>query len=143
MIGVIMDILENEIMKIAFPVKENKGLESVVDEHFGTAKHFMIVDTQTRSFEFMENQKISGEESKCKTSVLGKDSGVDAVITNCLGDGSRRSLTTANIKVFQAKKQTVLENLELLEKDELKLFHMFDLCQAKKNKKEGGCGHHH
>lgn len=130
-------------MKIAFPVKENKGLESAVDDHFGTAKHFLIVDTQTRSFEFMENQKLTGEETKCKTTVLGKDSGVDAVITNCLGDGSRRSLTSSNIKVFQAKKQTVLENLELLEKDELKLFHMFDLCQAKKNKKEGGCGHHH
>jgi hypothetical protein len=30
-----------------------------------------------------------------------------------------------------------------MEKNELKLFHMFDICQAKKNKKEGGCGHHH
>ncbi len=130
-------------MKIAFPVKENKGLESALDDHFGTAKHFLIVDTQTRGFEFMENQKISGEESKCKTSVLGKNSGIEAVITGCMGDGSRRSLSTANIKVFQAKKQTVLENLELFEKDELKLFHIFDLCRNKKNKKEGGCGHHH
>lgn len=130
-------------MKIAFPVKDNKGLESVMDDHYGTAKHFLIVDTETRTFEFMENQKITGEESKCKTSVLGKDPKVDAVITNCMGDGSRRSLATANIKVFQAKKETILENLELLEKDELKLFHIFDLCRNKKNKKEGGCGHHH
>ena len=130
-------------MKIAFPVKENKGLESALDDHFGAAKHFLIVDTQNRSFEFVENQKLSGEETKCKTTVLAKDSGIDAVITNCMGDGSKRSLTTANIKVFQAKKQTVLENLELLEKDELKLFHIFDLCRDKKNKKEGGCGHHH
>ena len=141
--GLIIYILESESMRIAFPVKENKGLESVIDDHFGVAKLFLIVDTQTRSFEFIENQKLSGEESKCKTSVLGKDSGIDAVITNCMGDGSRRSLTTANIKVFQAKKETILENLELMEKDELKLFHMFDLCRNKKNKKEGGCGHHH
>ena len=143
MMGLIIDILEGKIMRIAFPVKENKGLESVMDDHFGTAGYFLIVDTQTRSIEFMENQKLSGEETKCKTTVLGKDPGVDAVITNCLGDGSRRSLTSSNIKVFQAKKQTVLENLELMEKNELKLFHMFDICQAKKNKKEGGCGHHH
>lgn len=143
MMGLKIDILEGRIMKIAFPVKENKGLESVMDDHFGTAGYFLIVDTQTRSIEFMENQKLSGEETKCKTSVLGKNPGIDAVITNCLGDGSRRSLTTSNIKVFQAKKQTVLENLELMEKNELKLFHMFDICRAKKNKKEGGCGHHH
>ncbi|MFA5905227.1 MAG: NifB/NifX family molybdenum-iron cluster-binding protein, partial [Desulfobacula sp.] len=87
-------------MKIAFPVKENKGLDSALDDHLGTAKHFLIVDTQTRGFEIKENQKVSSGESKCKTSVLGKDSGVDAVITNCLGDGSRRSLTSSNIKVF-------------------------------------------
>ena len=141
--GVIIDIMESEIMKIAFPVKENKGLESVMDDHFGVAGYFMVVDTQTRDFEFRENQKLSSEETKCKTTVLGKDSGIDAVVTNCMGDGSRRNLESSNIKVFQAKKQTVLENLELLEKDELKLFHIFDLCRNKKNKKEGGCGHHH
>ncbi len=141
--GVIIDIMESEIMKIAFPVKENKGLESVMDDHFGVAGYFMVVDTQTRDFEFRENQKLSSEETKCKTTVLGKDSGIDAVVTNCMGDGSRRNLESSNIKIFQAKKQTVLENLELLEKDELKLFHIFDLCRNKKNKKEGGCGHHH
>ncbi len=32
--------------------------------------------------------------------------------------------------------------IELIEKDELKLYHIFDYCQTKKNKKEGGCGHH-
>lgn len=143
MMRLMMDILESKIMKLAFPVKENKGLESVMDDHFGTAGYFLIVDTLTRGFEFKENQKLSDGESKCKTSVLGKEPGIDAVITHCMGDGSRRSLTSSHIKVFQAQKETVLENLELMEKNELKLFHIFDHCQAKKNKKEGGCGHHH
>lgn len=130
-------------MKIAFPVKENNGLESVIDDHFGVAGFFLIVDMETRKFEITENQKLSGEGSKCKTGVLGKENQVDAVVTNCMGDGSQRSLSESNIKVFQAQKKTIDENLKLLEKDELKLFHMFDFCQAKKNKKEGGCGHHH
>ncbi|MBU1343429.1 MAG: dinitrogenase iron-molybdenum cofactor [Proteobacteria bacterium] len=130
-------------MKVAFPVKENNGLESVIDEHFGVAQFFLVVDTETREFELKENQKLLSDASKCKTSVLGKDGQIDAVITNCMGDGSQRSLASSNIKVYQALKKTVLENLELLEKDELKLFHMFDFCQIKKNKKEGGCGHHH
>ena len=68
---------------------------------------------------------------------------VDAVVTKCIGDGSLRGLNTANIKVYAAQKETVAKNLELMEKGELKLFHIFDLCQGKKNKKEGGCGHHH
>ena len=130
-------------MKVAFPVKENNGLESIIDDHFGMATHFLIVDTETRNFQLKENQKISTGESKCKTSVLGNEDQIYAVVTKCLGDGSRRSLVSSNIKVFQAQKETIIENLDLLEKNELKLFHIFDICQTKKNKKEGGCGHHH
>jgi len=130
-------------MKVAFPVKENNGLESIIDEHFGVAQNFLIVDLKTRKFDFRLNQKLSAEGSKCKTGVFKKMDQVDAVVTRCMGDGSQRSLMSSNIKVYQARENTILENLELLEKDELKLFHMFDFCQIKKNKKEGGCGHHH
>jgi len=130
-------------MKIAFPVKENNGLESIIDEHFGVAQNFLIVDMETRKLDFKGNQKLSAQGSKCKTGVFKKMDQVDAVVTRCMGDGSQRSLMSSNIKVYQAQKNTILENLELLEKNELKLFHMFDFCQIKKNKKEGGCGHHH
>ena len=130
-------------MKIAFPVKENNGLESIIDEHFGTAENFLIVDLETRKLDFKGNQKLSAEGSKCKTEMFEQKDLVDAVVTKCMGDGSQRSLMASNIKIYQAKKNTIMENLELLEKDELKLFHMFDFCQIKKNKKEGDCGHHH
>jgi predicted Fe-Mo cluster-binding NifX family protein len=128
-------------MKIAFPVKENNGLESIIDEHFGVAENFLIVDLETRKFELKENQKLSTEESTCKTGVFNKKDLVDAVVTRCMGDGSQRNLMSSNIKVYQARKNTILENLELFENDKLNLFHMFDFCQIKKNKKEGGCGH--
>jgi len=128
-------------MKVAFPVKENNGLESIIDEHFGVAENFLIVDLETRKFELRENQKLSTEESHCKTGVFNKKDLVDAVVTWCMGDGSQRNLMSSNIKVYQARENTILENLELFEKDKLKLFHMFDFCQIKKNKKEGGCGH--
>ncbi len=130
-------------MKVAFPVKENNGLESIIDEHFGVAQTFLIVDIKTRKFELKDNRKLLAEGSKCKTGVFKKKDKVGAVVTRCMGDGSQRSLTSSDIRVFQAQKETILENLELLEKDELKLFHIFDFCQIKKNKKEGGCGHHH
>ncbi|MEN8211350.1 MAG: NifB/NifX family molybdenum-iron cluster-binding protein [Thermodesulfobacteriota bacterium] len=130
-------------MKIAFPIKENRGLESIVDEHFGVAPDFLIVDSKTRNFELMANQKIAAQGSSCKLGVFKKEVQVDAVVTRCMGDGSKKILTSSNIMVYQAQKSSILDNLELFEKDELKLFHMFDHCQTKKNKKEGGCGHHH
>lgn len=130
-------------MKIAFPVSKNDGLDSLIDEHFGTAANFLIVDTDTQDFKIKKNQKLLDDAVKCKTSVFEKEEKIDAVITRCMGDGSRRGLSKENIQIFQAVKETVKENLALLEKDALKPFHIFDICQNKKNKKEDGCGHHH
>ena len=130
-------------MKIAFPVKQNNGLDSLIHDHFGTAALFLIADTQTGALEIRENQKLQDDTVKCKTGVFQKEDQVAAVVTRCMGDGSQRSLAAEKIQIYQAQKDTVRENLALLEKNELKLFHMFDFCQHKKNKKEGGCGHHH
>ena len=129
-------------MKIAFPVNEDKGLDSPVNSHFGVAENFMIVDLATRDIRVVPNKKAEGKSS-CKTGFLDKDAGVDAVVTHCIGDGSQRGLHAAEIKVYAAGADTVAGNLDLFERGELKLFHIFDLCQGKKNKKEGGCGHHH
>ncbi|MCG8620275.1 MAG: dinitrogenase iron-molybdenum cofactor [Desulfobacterales bacterium] len=129
-------------MRIAFPVAENIGIKSLVNEHFGVAKQFMVVDLETRTVTTIPNKKADGN-SGCKTGFIGKKAGVDAVVTKCIGDGSQRGLHADNIKVYAAGADTVAENLTLFEKGELKLFHIFDLCQGKKNKKEGGCGHHH
>lgn len=129
-------------MRLAFPIKEDAGLDSVIDEHFGTAQNFLIVDTDSRETELMENKKLSGD-SGCKSGMFKKKDKVDAVVTKCMGDGSQRNLAKVDIKVFQAEKDTINENLDLFNADQLKLFHIFDFCQAHKNKKEGGCGHHH
>jgi predicted Fe-Mo cluster-binding NifX family protein len=142
MMAKIMIFFWRDVMKVAFPVKENKGLESIIGAHFGAAENFLIVDLKTREFEFKENRKLSTEGSSCKTGIFKKKDLVSAVVTRCMGEGSQRSLVSSNIKIYQARENTVLENLEFFEKDELKLFHMFDFCQIKKNKKEGGCGHH-
>ncbi len=129
-------------MKIAFPITEDTGLTSLVNEHFGVAEKFMIVDVDTKEVEVVPNQK-KVEGSSCKTGVFDQEIIVDAVVTHCIGDGSLRGLNTADIKVYAAQKESIADNLELLEKGELKIFHIFDLCQGKKNKKEGGCGHQH
>ena len=129
-------------MKIAFPITADNGLNSLINEHFGVAEKFMIVDLDTRKIEVVDNQKLE-ENASCKTGVFDKETTVDAVVTHCIGDGSLRGLNTANIKVYAAQGESIAENLELMKNHALKLFHIFDLCQGKKNKKEGGCGHHH
>jgi len=128
-------------MKIAFPITTDNGLKSQISERFGVAEKFMILDLETREGNVVVNQKRI-EGNSCKTGVFAKDTIVDAVVTNCIGDGSLRGLTIANIRVYAAQGESISENLELMKNGELKLFHVFDLCQGKENKKEGGCGHH-
>lgn len=132
-------------MKVAFPVKEDKGLDSPMNDHFGVARYFMVVDLETRDFDLVENRKVADPKAGCKTGVFEKSEAraIDAVVTKCIGDGGQRGLTQKEIQVYAAQEDTVAGNLALLEKGDLKLFHMFDLCQGKKNKKTGGCGHHH
>jgi predicted Fe-Mo cluster-binding NifX family protein len=130
-------------MKIAFPVKENKGLDSLVNDHFGVAELFLVVDLESGEIQARTNQKIENPNAGCKTGIFDKAESVDAVVTKCIGDGGQRNMHSADIRVYAAQKDTVGENLDLLKSGDLQLFHMFDLCQDKKNKKQGGCGHHH
>ncbi|MCP4022133.1 MAG: dinitrogenase iron-molybdenum cofactor [Desulfobacteraceae bacterium] len=130
-------------MKIAIPIETDNGLDSKVFKYFGMAKEFLVVDLENKTFETTKNQKLADKTASCKAGKFEKGLTINAVITRCIGDGSLRDMHSSGIKVFQAQKETVMGNLELLEKGDLKLFHMFDICQGHKNKKEHGCGHHH
>lgn len=61
--------------------------ESIVDEHFGVASSFLIVDLETRDCELKGNQKLSPESSKCKIGVLTKEDQIDAMIIKYMGTG--------------------------------------------------------
>jgi len=128
-------------MNIAIPIDTNNGLDSDVYNHFGMAKEFLVVDLDTKSFEITQNQKML-KGGSCKSGKFDKNLKIDAVITKCIGNGSLRDMNSSGIKVFQAQKEKIIDNLDLMEKGDLKLFHMFDICQGQKNKKEHGCGHH-
>jgi len=130
-------------MKIAFPIENNKGLESLIYDHFGRAPEFLIVDTETLSCQPISNNKLSDENSGCKSHVFTDHPEVNAIITECIGDGSLRNLTKAGIKVYKATKGSINKHIDLFNGGSLNLFHMLDICRLHKNKKEGkGCGNH-
>ncbi len=88
-------------MKLAFPVKNDNGLESEIYEHFGKAPEFIIVDSKTKKFSAIQNKRVSEGKTSCKASIITNDIEIDAVITTCIGDGSLRNLSSQNIKVYQ------------------------------------------
>ena len=112
-------------MKIAFPIQRDQGMESPLSEHLGTAPLFLIVDSDSRDYQCVENQKIKNGSS-CKGGLLPQKAGAEIIVTHCIGDGSLRGLNKSDIHVYAAQGKTVAENLDHWNQGKLKLFHIFD-----------------
>lgn len=88
-------------MKIAVTAKGN-SLESLVDERFGRAHCFIVMDTETGETEVHDNQvnlnaaQGAGIQSAQNVANLG----VEAVLTGHVGPNSFRTLSAAGIEVY-------------------------------------------
>ena len=106
-------------MKIAVTAKDIT-LESAVDPRFGRCSHFLIVDTDTMSFESISNESAmaSGGAGIQAAQTLAK-TGIEAVITGNMGPNAFQTLSAAKIKVFIGANGTIKEAIEKYKKGEL------------------------
>lgn len=89
-------------MKIAFP-SLGKELGSMLDDRFGRAERFLVIDTATKSIEIIEN--AGGQDSEHGAGInaaqLVVDAGAEAVVASHCGPKA--------FKVFEAAKVVVLQ----------------------------------
>ena len=115
-------------MKIAFPTQDNKGMDSGVFGHFGSAPRFIIVDSVTGSFEAVGNPDREHRHGQCQPlKALGGEP-VDAVVVGGIGAGAILKLNASNIKTYRAVEGTVNENLELIRSGSLPMFTLDHTC---------------
>jgi len=126
-------------MKIALPTQENKGLESRMFDHFGSAICFVIVETRDGALEVVENQNREHLHGQCQplTALGGRP--VDAVVVGGIGPGALFRLQAAGIKVFRGVEGTVGENLALIQAGRLPEFSSEYTCAHDGH--HGGCAH--
>ena len=117
-------------MRIAFPAKENKGLESPVYSHFGSAPVFVVVDAENDGFEILDNQDLGHEHGNCQPLAALGGTPVDAVVVGGIGGGALKKLAHAGIKTYRAVEGSVSENLSLIKADKLPLFAMDETCRG-------------
>ena len=115
-------------MKIAFPTQENKGIESRVYGHFGSAHHFVVVDTNDDSTEIIENPDRNHLHGHCQPMKVLNGWRVDAIIVGGIGGGALRKLLMERIKVYRAAEGSVRKNLELLTSGKLPVFTPDQTC---------------
>ena len=108
-------------MRVAI-TSQGKDLDSPVDPRFARAKWFLIVDSETREVEPIDNaqnlEAAHGAGPQAARTVV--DSGAGAVITGHCGPRAFRTLRAAGVEVVVGAEGTAAEALEKYENGELK-----------------------
>ena len=99
---------------------EGDRLESLLDDKFGRASYFIILDTENMDFKPIKNK---GTEAKSGAGVCSAQTMIDeevaAIITGNVGPKANTVLKSANIEVYKGVSGSVEENVEHLKKDSL------------------------
>ena len=98
-----------------------KDLDAQVDPRFGRCSYFLIVDTETMSFESISNESAmaSGGAGIRAAQTVAKE-GVKVVITGNVGPNAFQTLSAAGIKVFTVTFGSIKEAIEKYKKGELR-----------------------
>lgn len=127
-------------MKIALPTRENKGMDSPVYGHFGSAPYFVILDTRGNSIEVVANGNRDHRHGQCHPLAALGGKSVDAVVAGGIGPGALSGLRAAGIRVFRGIEGTVQENLTLLQTGKLPEFAADHVCPHHHGPQDG-CTH--
>jgi len=98
-----------------------EGLNAQVDPRFGRCSYFLIVDTDTMSFESISNESAmasGGAGIQAAQTIADKD--VGAVVTGNIGPNAFQTLSAAGMKIFTGASGTIKESVEKYKKGELK-----------------------
>ena len=124
-------------MKVCFPVQKDEGVESQVYNHFGSAPVFIVVETEAKDVQRVNNSDKHHVHGACNPVMALGGQKVDALIVGGIGGGALMKLNAMGVKVYEAGSRTVKENLEMLKGNKLQELTMDHSCRAH----EGGCGH--
>jgi predicted Fe-Mo cluster-binding NifX family protein len=94
-------------MNICIPVEADRGLESTVCAHFGSAPVFMIVDTRTDRCRAVPNRNQHHAHGMCMPLAALDGERVDGAVVSGIGMGALQKLNAANILVYRCEHATV------------------------------------
>lgn len=128
-------------MKIAFPIVENKGLDSDVHGHFGTAPFFILVDLDTDAVETFENPDPDHQQDTCNPMANLGGRQVDGVVVGGIGGGALKKLNNGGVTVYRAIEGTVGENARMIKAGNLPVFEPGQVCGHHHGVRIGECSH--
>ena len=100
---------------------EGKNLDSKVDQRFGRAKYFMLVDTDTMEYQVIDNEAVSqGGGAGVKAAQITIDSGAKVLLTGNVGPNAYEVLKSGGIDIIVGVNGTIREAIQKFKSGELK-----------------------
>ena len=116
-------------MKICIPAEDNKGLESNVYGHFGSAPYFLIFDTEAKTSEFLKNAE-DHEHGQCVPVGRLMPHNISAVLCGGIGAGAASKLNAAGMKVYKGEAETLEKMLEIFNTGKMPELDVNDCCKG-------------
>ena len=115
-------------MQICIPVVEDRGLESRVSAHFGSAPGFMIVDTESGHARLVGNSNQHHAHGMCQPLAALAGETVEGIVVGGIGMGALMKLQAAGITVYRALHPTVGETLAAFTTGSLQPLGQHEVC---------------
>lgn len=106
-------------MKICFPTATCQGIDGTIFGHFGSAPHFVIVDTDTGETESVDNCDSLDPYAGCNPFKALFNRQLDGIVVSGLGDGMLDMLNMGGYRVYQAESESIKENVDLFKQNDL------------------------
>ena len=108
-------------MNVCIPVNEDRGLQSPVCMHFGSAPMFMLVALDGDVCRALPNLNQHHEHGRCTPLAALHGENIDGVIVGGIGNGALGRLIASGIRVYLAEGATVADVMRAYRAGTLKL----------------------
>lgn len=125
-------------MKICVPTQDNSGIEGSVEQHFGKAPTYTIMDTKKEEIYVISNESEHMGGVGLPPDYLYK-SGVEMMLCAGIGHKALNMFESYGVQVYVGAKGTVRETLTAWEKGLLKKATIESACAEHGHEH----GHHH
>lgn len=131
-------------MKLCIPTMDDRGMEAVTSDHFGSAPFFTLVDTETGECETIANRDSRAHGTCQPLEFLGPSS-VDVMLCKGLGRRAFARLQSAGVDVYVTREGNVKSSVEAFQEDRLQAMNERQACGGRHGGHHGGHhgGSHH
>jgi predicted Fe-Mo cluster-binding NifX family protein len=126
-------------VKLCFPVIEDKGLDSQINAHFGSAPAFLVVETEDQSYEILKKSEEAHAHGSCNPLANFAGKKIDGLVVGGIGRGAWVQLNAAGIKVFVNQGGIVKDAVAAYTNGKLPLLAENSLCGGHDGGHGGGC----